>query len=289
MNHTVRPLVHWLNLKDRKFRDNLLSRSSAMSHRTSVKILSLLLIASIALFGCDLKAQDDKLLIFVAASLTNVVLETKNAFEKQSGAELIFNIAGSQTLAGEIAHGAPADVFISAGPKPMSFLVERNKVDSHSVRGVAGNLLVIAVSSKGDYEELRSIEQLATMKRVAIADPELAPAGRYAKESLTTIGLWEKIYSTLIYAADVRAALAYVQTGNVDAAIVYSTDLAVAEGVLEKNIIPESSYSKVTYPGAIVVGSNKKALAEDYFSFLYSEQVASIFKKHGFLTVDSTN
>ncbi|MCL0054289.1 molybdate ABC transporter substrate-binding protein [Dehalococcoidia bacterium] len=260
-----------------------------MSHRTSVKILSLIIIASIALFGCDLKAQDDKLLVFVAASLTNVVLETKNAFEKQSGAELIFNIAGSQTLAGEIAHGAPADVFISAGPKPMSFLVERNKVDSHSVRGVAGNLLVIAVSSEGDYEELRSIEQLATMKRVAIADPDLAPAGRYAKESLTTIGLWEKIYSTLIYAADVRAALAYVQTGNVDAAIVYSTDLVVAEGVLEKNIIPESSYSKVTYPGAIVIGSNKKALAEDYFSFLHSEQVASIFKKHGFLTVDSTN
>ena len=289
MNHTVRPLVHWLNLKDRKFRDKLSSRSSAMSHRTSVKILSLLLIASIALFGCDLKAQDDKLLIFVAASLTNVVLETKNAFEEQSGAELIFNIAGSQTLAGEIANGAPADVFISAGPKPMSFLVERNKVDSHSVRDIAGNLLVIAVSSEGDYEELQFIEQLATMKRVAIADPELAPAGRYAKESLSTIGLWGKIYSTLIYAADVRAALAYVQTGNVDAAIVYSTDLVVAEGVLGKSIIPESSYSKVTYPGAVVVGSNKKALAEDYFSFLYSEQVASIFRKHGFLTVDSTN
>jgi ABC-type molybdate transport system substrate-binding protein len=65
--------------------------------------------------------------------------------------------------------------------------------------------------------------------------------------------------------------------------------LAVAEGVLEKNIIPESSYSKVTYPGAVVVGSNKKSLAEDYFSFLYSEQVASIFRKHGFLTVDSTD
>ena len=260
-----------------------------MSHRTSVKILSLLIITSMVLFGCDLKAQDDKLLIFVAASLTNVVLETKNAFEEQSGAELIFNIAASQTLAGEIANGAPADVFISAGPKPMSFLVERNKVDSHSVRDIAGNLLVIAVSSEGDYEELQFIEQLATMKRVAIADPELAPAGRYAKESLSTIGLWGKLYSTLIYAADVRAALAYVQTGNVAAAIVYSTDLAVAEGVLKKNIIPESSYSKVTYPGAVVVGSNKKALAEDYFSFLYSEQVASIFRKHGFLTVDSTD
>lgn len=247
------------------------------------------MIISIVLIGCDLKAQDDKLLIFVAASLTNVVLETKNAFEEQSGAELIFNIAGSQTLAGEIANGAPADIFISAGPRPMSFLVERNKVDSHSVRNIAGNILVIAVSSEGDYAELQFTEQLATMKRVAIADPELAPAGRYAKESLSTIGLWEKIYSTLIYSADVRAALAYVQTGNVDAAIVYSTDLAVAEGVLEKNLIPESSYSQIAYPAAIVVGSNKKALSEDYFDFLYSEQVASIFIKHGFLTVDSTN
>ena len=80
-----------------------------------------------------------------------------------------------------------------------------------------------------------------------------------------------------------------MQTGNVDAAIVYSTDLAVAKGVLGKNLIPESSYSQVTYPAAIVVSSNKKALAEDYFDFLYSEQVASIFRKHGFLTVDSTN
>ena len=260
-----------------------------MSHRTSLKTLPIFMIIYIALVGCDLKAQDDKLLVFVAASLTNVVLETKNTFEEQSGAELIFNIAGSQTLAGEIAHGAPADVFISAGPKPMSFLVERNKVDLDSVKDITGNLLVIAVSSEGDYKELQFIEQLATMKRVAIADPELAPAGRYAKESLSTIGLWEKIYSTLVYAADVRAALAYVQTGNVDAAIVYSTDLAVAEGVLGKNLIPESSYSQVIYPAAIVVGSNKKALAEDYFDFLYSEQVASIFRKHGFLTVDSTN
>lgn len=260
-----------------------------MSHRTSLKNLSILVLISIVLLGCDLKAQDDKLLIFVAASLANVVLETENAFEEQSGAELIFNIAGSQTLAGEIANGAPADVFISAGPSPMSFLVERNKVASNSVRDIVGNLLVIAVSSEGDYEELQFIEQLATMKRVAIADPELAPAGRYAKESLSNIGLWEKIYSILIYAADVRAALAYVQTGNVDAAIVYSTDLAVAKGVLGKNLIPESSYSQVTYPAAIVVGSNKKALAEDYFDFLYSEQVASIFRKHGFLTVDSTN
>ena len=255
----------------------------------SVKILSIFIVTSTLLFGCSLSAQEDKLLVFVAASLTNVVLETKNTFEKQSGAELIFNIAGSQTLAGEIANGAPADVFISAGPKPVSFLVERNRVDSHSVRDIAGNLLVIAVSSDGNYEQLQSIEQLTTMKRVAIADPDLAPAGRYAKESLMSVGLWKKISSILIYASDVRAALAYVQTGNVDAAIVYRTDLAVAEGILGKNLIPQSSYSQVVYPGAIVVGSNKQTLAEDYFNFLNSEQVASVFRKYGFLTMKSTN
>lgn len=276
-------------MKYRKFRDKSPENFSAMVHRASVKTLSILILACTVLFGCSLSTQEDKLLVFVAASLTNVVLETKSTFEKQSGTELIFNIAGSQTLAGEIANGAPADIFISAGPKPVSFLVERNRVDSHSVRDIAGNLLVIAVSSDGDYEQLQSIEQLAIMKRVAIADPDLAPAGRYAKESLMSVGLWEKISSTLIYASDVRAALAYVQTGNVDAAIVYKTDLAVAEGILEKNLIPQSSYSQVVYPGAIVVGSNKQTLAEDYFNFLYSEQVASVFRKYGFLTMKSTN
>ena len=123
----------------------------------------------------------------------------------------------------------------------------------------------------------------AAIGRVAIADPEVAPAGAYARESLQSLGLWENIEAKLVFGADVRATLAYVEAGNVDVALVYSTDAQIAEGLIALDIIPVDSYSPIIYPAAIPLTSDKKEAAREFLAYLKGEAAMKVFAKNGFL------
>ena len=230
------------------------------------------------------RGDDSPVLVFAAASLVNAMPEIEDGFEATHDGSLSISFGGSQALAQQIRRGAPADVFISAGTFQASELVEEGLVDGGEVE-VLLNRLVLLVRPGA---EVRSMQDLAgtSVNKIAIADPALAPAGRYAQESLTALGLWESVQDRLIEAVDVRATMAYVESGNVDAAIVYKTDAAVAEGALVLDVVPPDSYSPVVYTAVLLKRPGRSLKAGEFMEFLTSETAAGVFEKFGFEPVD---
>ena len=235
--------------------------------------------------GCGTRVGGDpELLVFAAASLNDALTEIGRSFEEDADAGVVFSFGGSQVLARQIANGAPADVFISAGELPVQFLAERELIEPHVVNLLTNKLVVVANPDRAQPE---SIEQLTTdvVERLAVASPEMAPAGWYARESLTRLGIWDDLQRKLIIGADVRATLVYVETGNADAAVVYQTDAMTSRNLSILDIVPTDSYPQIVYPAIVVSGSEEKALAGEFLGFLRSETAAAIFLRHGFRTL----
>ena len=222
------------------------------------------------------------MLVLAAVSLSNALGEVEGAFEDRSQVDLEISYGGSQMLAQQIASGAPADVFIAAGEFPMDFLADRGLIDTQRFNLLA-NRLVVAVRREDDLQ-IDSLMRLNTplMRRIAVADPQLAPAGRYWRDSLTRLGLWNDIKPKLVFGADVRAALAFLESGNVDAALVYATDARASNVVRVLDIVPPDSYSSIGYPVAVVLSSRSKEDAVEFLDFLRAPLAQQIFLRHGF-------
>ena len=245
-------------------------------------LTSALALALVLATACG-RSDGGELLVFAAASLADAMEEIGERFGEETGTRVAFSFGGSQALAQQIASGAPADVFVAAGRQPVDFLDSRGAVDT--VEGaVVHNELVVAV--REDSKALGSISDLAgpAVGRVAIADPGLAPAGIYAREALRSLALWESLRPSLVFGADVRAALAYLESGNVDAAVVYATDAREAPGVKALDVVPPDSYTPIAYPAAVLEGSESRDAALGFLRFLKSDAARGIFERHGFRT-----
>lgn len=234
--------------------------------------------------GCGQeKGTGGQLLIFAAASLADAFSEIEESFEENGDVELAFSYGASQALAQQIASGAPADIFIPAGRSPMEFLRQRGALQP-DVSDLLTNRLVVVTRS--DLEvELGSMEQLtdSIVDRIAVATPGLAPAGRYAREALRTLGLWDDLEPKLVFGADVRAAMAYVESGNTDVAIVYMTDANMARDLDVWDVVPPESYSPVTYPLAVVDRAERDEEATtEFLTFLRGSFAQNVFERHEF-------
>ena len=232
--------------------------------------------------ACSARSTErPEILVLAAASLADAMGEVEREFERDGDANVSLSYGGSQTLARQIVGGAPADVFISAGNSPMDGLRAEGLIDGEPAE-LFGNALVVAARSPqvspSSLAEL--LGQAGT--RVAVADPQLAPAGLYARQSLSSLGLWEPAGGSLVFAPDVRAALVYVQSGNVDAALVYRTDAEAVRGVRSLDIVPADSHEPIVYPAAVVVRSSHPALAEGFVEFLLGPEAQAIFRRNGF-------
>ena len=234
----------------------------------------------------DRSGERSEVLVFAAVSLTDALAEIGRAFEERADIGVTFSYGGSQMLAQQIASGAPADIFIAAGEFPVKTLAEKGMTEPEVIN-LLGNRLVLVTRS--DELELESVEQLSTdtVERIAVASPELAPAGRYARESLTHLGLWDGLQGKLVLGADVRVTLAYLESGNVDVAVVYRTDALIADDVGVLDIVPPDSYSRIVYPAVVIRGSAHKTDAGQFIEFLRSEAAAEVFRKHGFDPLES--
>jgi molybdate transport system substrate-binding protein len=231
--------------------------------------------------GCSTQTGGrDELLVFAAASLSDAFTEAGQEYEIEGG-NVSFSFGGSQALARQIASGAPADVFVTAGRFPIEFLSEEELIEPETVDLLSNKLVVVV---REDGPGLTSIDQLGSgaVERIAVADPDLAPAGRYAREALTNLGVWKSLEQKLVIGSDVRATLVYLETGNVDAALVYTTDALVAEGVRVLDIVPSEKYSPVVYPAVVVSRSETKGEARRFIEFLSGESANAIFIRHGF-------
>lgn len=220
-------------------------------------------------------------LIFAAASLSDVLTESAEIYDRETGKRVEFSFGGSLTLANQIAKlGAPADGVFFVGEEPKTILGELvNPVPNGSI-GLVNTLLVIASKDAGHVGTLSDLA--SSDARVAIADPSLAPAGQFAKQALEYAGVWEEIESDLIFTVDVRAALAAVESGNSDYGIVYRTDAFGSDSISIMNEIYEG-YSPIAYVGRSLKLAENSASAVEFFEFLSKSPTArDVFESAGF-------
>ncbi|MCW1887162.1 molybdate ABC transporter substrate-binding protein [Luteolibacter flavescens] len=237
-----------------------------------MKALLLLLLASLAATAAELR-------VAAAASLAETVTEIAAAYEKAHGTKVTPAFAGSNVLARQIEAGAPLDVFISADEATMKKVEEAKLV--RDVTKLLTNSLVIVVPAES-ATTVTSGKDLANFKRIAIGDPAAVPAGVYAKTWLTGQKLWDSIGPKCIGSENVRAALAAVESGNADAAIVYKTDAAISKKVKIAWTVPASESPAVIYPVAVCTGTKQADEAGKFAGFLKSEEASKIFAARGF-------
>ena len=240
-----------------------------------------LLLASTAV-----QAGDDTLTVFAAASMTDAITEAAKAFSAAGGSEVQLAFGSSSNLAKQIENGGPADVFISADTKWMDYLDQRDLIDDDSRSNLAGNALVLIAPKDSTLTlELADGVDLAGAVgdgKVAMGDPEHVPAGRYAKDALTALGIWDAVQPHTVFTADVREALNFVDKGEAAAGIVYATDAAISPNVKTVDTFPESTHAPIVYPVALVSGHDE-GMPQAFLDFLDSDAGTAILQKYGFV------
>jgi molybdate transport system substrate-binding protein len=232
-------------------------------------------------------AQAADLTVFAAASLTDSLKEIGADYQKQTGQGVAFNFEGSSVLARQIEEGAPADIFFSADETQMDRLAEKSLIDPATRHDRLGNTLVVVVPADSTLE-IHSASDLAqdVVKQIALADPKAVPAGVYAKAWLKKLQLWEAIEPKVVPTENVRAALAAVASGNVEAGVVYKTDAAISKRVKIAYEVPRADGPDIRYPVAIVKGSQQPDAARAFLKYLDSDEAAKVFKQFGFAVRD---
>ena len=225
--------------------------------------------------------------VFAAASLTDALQEVARAYTATSGGTVRFSFAASSMLARQIESGAAADVFFSADEDWMDYLVRRDLVDPATRHSLLGNRLVLVAPA--DSTVRLTIEPhfplLAALQggRLATGDPDTVPVGRYARASLTSLGVWNDVAGRLVAADNVRGALAFVARGEAPLGIVYETDARIDSKVRIVGIFPEGSHAPIVYPVALTKGA--APAAGQFIEFLRGPVAQATFERYGFVVL----
>jgi molybdate transport system substrate-binding protein len=246
--------------------------------------LLFLLAQSVLLSGCATRpAEKVELIVSTAASLTDVMEELKVLYDEQNdNVILTINYGSSGALQQQIEQGAPADIFISAASAQMDKLEKQELLFPGSRLDLLRNTMVL-IMPNDSFIEIQSFNDLtdAAIQKIGIGEPGSVPAGQYAKEVLVSKGLWDALEAKLVYGRDVRQVLTWVETGNVDAGIVYMTDARVSGSRIVTEA-PPGSHQPVVYPAAVIAGTKHKQEASEFLTFLKSPEASDLFIKHGF-------
>jgi len=256
-----------------------------MKPKRTMKRIILALLAALTALAMPLRAATVN--VFAAASLTDSLKEIAAAYEKQTGDKIVFNFAASGPLARQIEEGAPADIFFSADEAKMDAVEKKGLIVKETRRSRLSNLLVIVTTADSSLA-ITAPKDLATpsVKRLALGEVKTVPAGTYAKEFLTKLELWPAMEKKLIPCENVRAVLAAVASGNVDAGIVYKTDAAISKKVKVAFEVSAKDGPKISYPMALVKDSKQPDAAKKFLNYLNSPAAGDIFKKFGFALRD---
>lgn len=247
-----------------------------------------LLMVFVCTLGFPFSLIADRINVFAAASLTDCLKEVGAIYEKREGDRVVFNFAASSFLERQMEEGAPADVFCSADEAKMDRLEQLGLLAEGTRRSLLSNTLVIVIPMDS-LLEIQSPEDLAgpEIKRLALAEPRTVPAGIYSRKYLEQTGLWAKVKPKVIPTANVRAALAAVESGNVDAGMVYRTDAAISDKVRVAYEIPRADGPAISYPMAALKDARSPEAARRFLEFLESEEAVRIFEKFGFTVLPS--
>lgn len=225
-------------------------------------------------------------IVFAAASLKNALDDAVALYTARTGNRVVVNYAGSSALARQIEADAPADIFFSANLDWMDYLDERGLIRTESRATLLGNAIVLAAPKDSDTTieiapGMDLIGLLGADGRLAMANVDSVPAGKYGKASLEHLGIWDSLAGRIVQADNVRAALAFVASGEAPLGIVYATDAAAEANVRIVGTFPDDSHEPILYPVALTASSENPAAAF-FLEFLKSPAARPSFEKQGF-------
>lgn len=247
-----------------------------------------LILLCLALTSALPAAGAGRITVFAAASLQESLDEVGRLWTLRSGQPVVLSYAGSSALARQIEQGAPAQVFVAADQEWMDHLEQRGLVDTASRTDLLRNRLVVVAPGSDGIESLALVRgalpaALGPRGRLAIAETEAVPAGRYARQALVELGLWDEVADRLAQGDNVRASLAFVARGEAPLGIVYATDARAEPKVRVVAEIPASSHAPIVYPVARVAGAGS-AVVDGFLHFLQGPEARAVFERAGFTT-----
>lgn len=221
--------------------------------------------------------------VFAAASLTDSLRQIAADYEKQCDDRIVFNFAASGVLARQIESGAPADLFLSADEARADQLEARGLLQASTRRSFLGNTLVIVTPTESHVVRAPSDLTNSTVKRVALGDVKIVPAGAYAREYLLKLGLCPAIEARMVPCENVRAVLAAVESGNVEAGFIYQTDAAISKKVRVAFAVPALDGPRIVYPLAVVKDAPQADAARKFLDHLSTPESLAVFMRFGFI------
>ena len=223
--------------------------------------------------------------IYAAASLRDALDELAREYERQGRGKAAISYAGSPMLARQIEKGAPADIFISADTDWMDYLAKLGQIRIETRVNLLTNRLVL-IAPAGTQTKLRieprfPLAELLGDRRLAMADPDSVPAGKYGRAALEVLGVWNEVAPKVARAENVRAALALVARAETPFGIVYRTDALAEPRVRMVGEFPANLHPPIVYPAAVVPTGRSK-IAYEYLRYLRSQAAMAVWQRHGF-------
>jgi molybdate transport system substrate-binding protein len=227
-------------------------------------------------------------IVFAAASLKNALDDAIAAYGKTGGGKVVASYAASSALAKQLENGAGADMFISADLDWMNDVAKHHLIAAETRKNFLGNALVLIGQTAAHPAPVTiapGFDLVALLKggRLAMANPDAVPAGKYGKESLIKLGVWDRVKDKVASAENVRGALLFVDRGETPYGIVYATDAAADSKVTVVGTFPEDSHKPIIYPIALTTAAGQDA--RKFLTFLESPAAKPAFEKQGFTTL----
>lgn len=228
------------------------------------------------------KVETVELNVSAAMGLKEALADIQKVYEaKHPNIKLVYNLAASGALQTQIEQGAPADIFISAANKQIDDLIQKGMVIPASRKALVSNELVVIVP-KDNKMGIASFQDIEKVTRFGLGAPETVPAGQYGVEVLKSLALWDGVKDKAVLAKDVRTIVTYVETGNVEAGIVFSTVAATSSTVTIAAAAPPGTHEAIEFPAVILAGTKKQKAAEEFLAYLTGPEAMKIFDKYGF-------
>lgn len=252
----------------------------------AVTVLITALLAALAL-ARPAAAAPRAPVVLAAASLQESLSAVADAWARHGHPRPVISFAASSALARQVEAGAPADLFFSADEDWMTYLAGRNLIRPGSRRSLLTNDIVLIAPASSKVRLIAgprfALAQALGRGRLAMADPDAVPAGKYGREALTRLGVWPQVQGKVARAENVRAALLLVARGEAPLGIVFATDARASRAVRVVSTFPPHSHTPVSYPVARLAGAANPE-AEGFLRFLGSAEARAIFRRFGFGT-----
>lgn len=245
-------------------------------------IFFIIMITNIFIVGCGSKEKkDNNIIISAASSLQDPIKEIINKFEKENNIKVDLNLASSGKLEKQIERGAPADLFMSADPLNVKRLIDKGLIDENSYENFLSNDIVLIANNK--VTKINSLDNLKNKEvSIVIGETTTVPVGIYGKESLQNLKIWDTIKDKIIFAANVKQVLNYVEKGEAEVGIIYESDSLDLKNSHVVTKIPSNTHKDIFYGLGFIKSSSKKDKVDKFIKYIKNNKSKEIFSKYKF-------